>query len=233
MAVTPTVVGQQQLHSNSGTRQQPIIETAAGGSSILNLAASNTTATPLQYALGLRPYSLVPNDPGKLRDVLHFIAAKAFQALDTFMVDELQSTANDTLFYELSLCPNLNNSFLCVPASNCSRPTNAANNPGTHQGVTQSRGAEPGFPPSHAYRHNQNHGALPSDVDIKSSQSNTHTFSNFSFNVLPTTMSPSTHHQPHVPLVYRDTDAQINNTSAGTDEGGLFNSITSVFRLGR
>jgi hypothetical protein len=65
-------------------------------SSAMFLQRAAAAPTVMQHALGLSPLSLSPNDPGKLRDVLHFVNVKALQALDTFVVDELRVTPEVT-----------------------------------------------------------------------------------------------------------------------------------------
>lgn len=229
VTTTPATVNEQHTHNkhDSSNNNQNTF-------TFLNTLSNNAhavQATPLQYALGLRPYSLVPNDPGKLRDVLHFVAAKAFQALDTFMVDELRSTANDTLYYELSISPNINNSFLCMPAGST---TNGAS--GVYDLAAATTTGRSQYP--------QPTLDAPDSPDGITSRSNTNPFSNFSFNVsgnsnnqnIQTQLNNNSNSQDqnaHAPLLYRDDD-DINTTSnTGGGDGGLFNSITSVFRLGR
>jgi hypothetical protein len=80
-------------------------------SAVFGPKAAPVAPTPLQHALGLAPYSVQPNDPGKLRDALHFTNIKAMQALDTFVVDELRVAPE--IMFDVAIVPNERETVLC------------------------------------------------------------------------------------------------------------------------
>jgi hypothetical protein len=84
---------------------------AGGGASSSMSGPGQAQPSELQHALGLAPSSMTPNDPAKLRDVLHFLNMKALEAIDTFTIDELRTTPE--LTFDISIVPSERGTPLC------------------------------------------------------------------------------------------------------------------------